>query len=392
MESTHILASASENSAELTPELHKHQAIIARTLLFIEGVGITAWAPLVPLLKERTGLSEGHLGALLLGLGVGAALSMMLIGRVYARLGCRSTILLSILLLFCPLPFLATATSLPIISAALLIFGLGIGAIDGSANIWAMTVDQQSERALMPGFHACFSIGGVISPTAVTLMLGIGLSATTAAIIICSICFAAVFYSARSLPTETTVNPTKSIAIPRGTVILLGVIFFIVMLAEAVMRDWSGVFLTTNRGVSADVAGFGYVAFATFMMLFRFIGDRLIRIFGMYWVVAGGGLCAAVGIAIALLIPSWEMALVGFGLVGVGCSNVVPMVFTAAGKQHAMPLSTAIPAVATVGYIGILGGPAVIGLIAQYSNLAIAMAALAVLMASILLCARVMKD
>lgn len=135
------------------------------------------------------------------------------------------------------------------------------------------------------------------------------------------------------------------------------------------MLDWSAVFLSSARNLPRAYAGLGYAAFASTMTIGRFLGDRLVQRTGGGAVIVFGGLCAAAGFALATLVASWPAALVGYGLVGVGCSNVVPVLFTQVGRQTAMPESTAVPAITTLGYAGILAGPAAIGFVAHAASL-----------------------
>jgi MFS family permease len=124
------------------------------------------------------------------------------------------------------------------------------------------------------------------------------------------------------------------------------------------------------------------------MALGRLIGDRVVAKIGRRPVVAGGGLLAAVGIVLATLVSIREVALLGYALVGVGCSNIVPVLFTAVGRQKTMPQAVAVPAITTLGYAGILIGPAGIGFIAQHSNLSVAFLVVATLMVAVAVSSR----
>jgi MFS family permease len=108
-------------------------------------------------------------------------------------------------------------------------------------------------------------------------------------------------------------------------------------------------------------------------------------------VIVFGGLTAAAGLFLATFAPNWEMALVGYALLGAGCSNIVPVLYTAVGKQTVMPESVAVPAITTLGYAGILAGPAVIGFIAHGSSLSFAFGLMAVLLVAVAIGGKVLK-
>ena len=138
------------------------------------------------------------------------------------------------------------------------------------------------------------------------------------------------------------------------------------------MLDWSAVILTSLQGVSPARAGIGYAVFAVAMATGRFSGDRIVQALGGRMTLVVGGSCAASGLAAAVLAPSWLAALFGFGMVGLGSSNIVPVLYSLLGRQKTMPPNLAVAGVTTLGFSGILTGPALIGLIAHLTSLPVA--------------------
>jgi len=177
---------------------------------------------------------------------------------------------------------------------------------------------------------------------------------------------------------------TRSFALPRGVVVVIGGVCFISFLAEGAMLDWSAVFMHEVRQVHISRAGWGFVAFNLAMTVARLAGDRTIAGLGRTRTLLAGGLVASGGLVLATLAPGFAPMLAGYALVGMGCANIVPAMFTLAGRQTRMPESMAIPAVATMGYTGVLLGPALIGFVAHGSSLTIAflLVAVAVLVAA----------
>ncbi len=351
-----------------------------RIAFFIAGFGMAAWAPLVPLAKARVGADDSQLGLMLLCLGAGSILAMPMAGALTSRFGCRRVVEVSTGLVCLALPLLATLPDLRTLALALFVFGVGIGSLDCAMNIQAVIVERASGRTMMSGFHGLFSVGGMAGAAGVSALLGAGASPLVATLGVVALIVLALTWAVPRLLRHRGETTGPLFAVPRGFVLLLGVLCFIVFLAEGAMLDWSAVFLTDARGLSPAQAGWGYAAFSVTMTVGRLTGDRIVRRLGHRTVVLLGGLCAAAGLMVATLLPQWQAALAGFALVGAGCSNIVPVMYSLVGRQRVMPESLAVPAITTVGYAGILLGPALIGWMAGASSLPAAFMAVAVLL------------
>lgn len=354
-----------------------------RVAFFIAGFALAAWAPLVPYAKARVGLDEGTLGLLLLCLGVGSIIAMPLAGALAAKVGCRRVLLLSTAIICLSLPLLAVVSSLPLLIAVLFIFGAGMGALDCVVNVQAIIVERASGKTMMSGFHGLFSLGGIVGAAGVAGLLSLGASPLISMLVVVAIVLIALFKAAPHFLTYGSETDGPAFAIPRGVVLFLGMLCFTVFLSEGAMLDWSAVFLSELRGVETSYAGLGYAVFALTMTLGRLFGDAVVRRVGPRQVVILGGLCAAAGLALATLIPSWQAALLGYALVGAGCSNIVPVCYSALGRQKVMPENVAVPALTTLGYAGILIGPAAIGFIAHASSLELAFMIVAVMLVGV---------
>jgi predicted MFS family arabinose efflux permease len=366
------------------------EQLSTRIVFFIAGFGTAAWAPLVPFAKIRANIDDGLLGLLLLCLGAGSIVAMPFAGALAARLGCRLLIALSTGLMCLSLPFLATVSTIPHLVVALLVFGAGVGSLDVSMNIQAVIVERASGQTMMSGFHGLFSLGGIAGAAGVTLLLGAGASPLAAVWCVIAGIAAALALTASRLSVRQQ-ERGASFAIPHGIVLFIGTLCFVVFLTEGSLLDWSAVFLTSVRGMDASHAGLGYAAFALTMTIGRLTGDRVVRRVGPIRIVVFGGLCAAGGVALATLVPSWQVALLGYALVGVGCSNIVPVLFSSAGRQTIMPENVAIPAITTLGYTGILVGPAAIGFISHSTNLQTAFVVLTILLLGVAASGRLLR-
>ncbi|CAN5518630.1 MFS transporter [soil metagenome] len=371
-----------------TEEQQRREQISTRVVFFIAGFGMAAWAPLVPYAKARAGIDDGMLGLLLLCLGAGSMVAMPVAGAVAARWGCRVAIVGSTLIAAGALPLLATMSSFPLLAGALLLFGAGMGSLDVTMNMQAVMVERESGRTMMSGFHGLFSVGGFAGAAGITGLFALGASPWLAVLGVGLGMVVALALAGPHLLSYGSKSDGPAFALPHGIVLFLGTLCFILFLTEGAVLDWSAVFLVSVHGMKASLAGLGYTAFAVTMTVGRLTGDWFVRRFGPVRMVAFGGLCAAAGLLLATLVPSWEVALLGYALVGAGCSNIVPVLFSATGRQTVMPESVAIPAIATLGYAGILVGPAGIGLIAKVASLPVAFGMVAAMLVGVAFSAR----
>ncbi|TWR88295.1 MFS transporter [Pseudomonas saxonica] len=362
-----------------------------RIAFFIAGFGIAAWAPLVPYAKARAGLDEATLGLLLLCLGAGSILAMPISGILATRYGCRRVFSAGTVLICLALPLLATVSSVPLLIATLFLFGAGLGSVDSTVNLQAVIVERASGRTMMSGFHGLFSVGGIAGAAGVSALLALGLTPLWAIAVVIVLILAALIKAAPHLLPYGSESSGPAFAVPHGVVLFIGLLCFVVFLAEGAMLDWSAVFLTADKQIDEAYAGLGYAAFALTMTAGRLLGDTIVSHLGARRVIIVGGLLAAAGLILATLATSWQVALVGYGLVGMGCSNIVPVLYTAVGKQTLMPASIAVPAITTLGYAGILAGPAAIGFIAHASSLSTAFLLIATLLVAVAISGRILR-
>lgn len=352
-----------------------------RVVFLIAGIGMAAWAPLVPYAKDRAALSDASFGTLLLFLGLGSLIAMPLTGVLVGRYGCKRIITCGSAFLLVLLPLLALFSSPFSLAMALMAFGASIGLIDVAMNIQAVEVEKSSGKAMMSGFHGFFSMGGIVGAGLMSLILALGMTPVHAVLVINLLLIVLYLYCQRHILNERLHQPdTPMFVLPRGWVLFLGVLCFILFLAEGAILDWGALFLTHSRDMPAAQAGMGYAVFSVAMTIGRLCGDWVVLKAGRTATLFFGSLCAAAGLVLAVTINDSTMTLVGFLLVGFGASNTVPIMFSAAGNQKTMPVNLAISAMTTIGYAGILAGPALIGFIAQWSSLSVAFSAVAALL------------
>ncbi|MBP8227162.1 MAG: MFS transporter [Pararheinheimera sp.] len=358
-----------------------NEVLSTKVMFFCSGLATAAWAGIIPIIKANTGIDDGTLGLLLLCLGMGAILSMPLAGAVATRVGCKLVLLVTLCVFSLLLMLLPLANTTAQLVLLLLGFGFGIGATDCVMNIQAILVEKRANKTLMSGFHGFYSLGGIAGAGLMVALLSSGVSAFHACVLIGLAMMASLVVFHKGLLPFANPKEGPAFALPHGAVLLIGVICFSFFLAEGTVLDWSGVYLTEYQGAVHSNAVLGLFCFSITMTLGRLTGDKLTERLGARLVLTLGGLLASAGMFFAIAAPDLYWALFGYALVGAGCANIVPIMFSATGKQTSMPQAIAVPAVSTLGYIGVLAGPASVGLIAQQFSLPAALYVITVLIA-----------
>jgi len=350
-----------------------------RIAFFIAGFSLSCWAPLVPYAQQRIHADSAMLGSILLCLGLGAVVGMPTAGGLAGKVGSKKIILAGACGLFIALPLLAMVSTPIALGLTLLLFGASIGATDVAANIHGTEVQSAAGRPLMSGFHGFYSIGGLAGASFVTLLIASGLDIKIAAGAAALVVLISISLAASGFFTSRSMEDHPLFVMPKGKVIGIGVLAMIIFLAEGAMLDWGAIFLIQVKNVAAGLAGTGYVVFAIAMALSRFIGDRVVTIMGEKSMLLSGVVLTAIGIYLTTIFNTYEWVLAAMAVAGFAAGNVVPVLFSLAGRQKSMPATLAISAASILGYLGVLMGPALIGYAAHFVGLTNAFISLSVI-------------
>ena len=350
--------------------------VAVATVFFLDGAGFANWVVRIPAVQERLGIGVGQLGLALLGVAVGALVAMPLAGGLIARHGSRPVTRAGVTAFAASLALPPLATGLVALTAALVLLGATSGVMGVAMNAQAATVERRYARPIMASFHALFSFGGLVGAATGGLAASRGLGlAPHLGIVAAVIAVVGWLAGTRLLPASADAAPGgPAFARPTRALLALGVVAFCVLFGEGAMADWSAVYLRDVAGAGPGLAAAGFAAFSLAMATGRAVGDALTLRLGPARLVRAGGLLSALGLGIALSVPSPWAAVVGFGAVGAGLSSVFPTVLASAGRMPGQTAGTAIAAVSTFGYTGFLAGPPVIGLVAEWSSLRVGLA------------------
>ena len=341
----------------------------------LNGILLGTWASRIPAVVAHHGLSEGQLGLLLLFMGIGALISFPLTGRLTDSLGAaRVTRALGAAYPFA-LVLVALAPSPAWLGAALFCFGATHGAMDVSMNAWAGEVEKRMGRSVMSSFHAMWSLGAGLGAASGFAAASLALPVPVHFIAIAALA-ALVLGPFLTLPWQSdTLSHSHDgpvFVLPRGALVLVGLIAMASGLGEGAVADWSAIYLRQVVGTGEAHATLGYAVFSVTMVAMRLVADRVITRLGPVTVARLSGLSAATGLALTVLVPAFGPVLAGYVLMGLGYAAVVPLAYSRAAADPVIPPGQGIAAVATLGYGSLLMGPPLIGFIAQATSLRLA--------------------
>jgi len=249
-----------------------------------------------------------------------------------------------------------------------------MAALDVCMNTQASELEKARGKPTMSFFHGFYAVGGLAGAAAgagiISIGWGNGTGALAATFVFFAISAATAAWLLSSAPPEKT---GPRFALPSRAVVGLGLVAFLCFAIEGAVADWGALYLSTERGATPSMAATGFAFFSFGMAVLRLVGDPIVARFGPTRILSGGGFIIAIGMVIALLAP-WPIVIaIGFGLVGLGAANIVPVVFSAAGRTPGVVPSVGIAATVTLGYSGFLVAPPVLGLVAHASSLSVAL-------------------
>ncbi|WP_298499616.1 MFS transporter [uncultured Maritimibacter sp.] len=360
----------------------------------LNGVLLGTWAARVPTFVDTLDLSESTLGVLLFCMGIGALISFPLAGRLADQHGAvRVTRVLALLYLAATLLVGFSATPL-LLGVALFVFGIGHGAMDVTMNSWATEVERHHGRSIMSSFHAMWSLGAGLGAAGGFVATSSGAAPPihfTAVVILGALCagpFLRVPWQSR---THLSDKKAPAFALPKGALVLVGLMAMAAGIGEGAAVDWSAVYLRDVIAVTEAQATLAFTAFSITMVIMRLNVDRIIDLFGPVSVARVAGVLAAGGYLTAAIAPSLWVVVAGFVLVGMGYAAVVPMAFSRAANDPDMSAGQAIASVATLGYGAMLLGPPAIGFLAHATSLRFSFALVAAAALIITLFGRAMR-
>lgn len=350
----------------------RYYRIAVSVFFFIQGLTFASWASRIPDIKNLLGLSEAGLGAVLFFLPIGQASAMALSGFLVSKFGSKKVLTIAAFLYPTGLLGLGAASAVWQLSLGLFFFGIFSNLCNISVNTQGVGVERLYRRSIMASFHGIWSLAGFTGGVISTFMVGNDIAPFW------HFCIVYVFIVILMLLVRNSILPRdaihknaekKKFQWPEKRIILLGLIAFGSMICEGTMFDWSSVYFEKVIGPSKEYIRLGYIAFMFTMAGGRFTADWLVTKFGITKILQTSGILITMGLLISVIFPYLLTATLGFLLVGIGTSSVVPLCYSLAGKTKAMHPGMAVTTVSSIGFLGFLLGPPVIGFIAEASSL-----------------------
>ncbi|MEZ4827159.1 MAG: MFS transporter [Bacteroidia bacterium] len=350
----------------------QNPAFLSTGLIFsINSILFSFWVTRLPFVKDRLGLSEGELGLVLFFLPLGAITAMSVISKLIQKWGAGRVTIVSTIFFCLGMIIPVNAGHVWVLALGLFIGGMGSGAMDIAMNAVAASLEKQYKTVIMSTCHGFFSLGGMIGALIGTAMIGLKIGpffqmVVAAVVLIMLVWFYIKTHIWHAGQEDGGTGP--AFVLPTGPLLGLSLVGLCIMLGEGAIADWSAVYLEEQTYKGSYIAGLGYAGFSISMTIGRFWGDSIIARLGAKTIVQGGSVLAiAGGILVLLGIPAVTIA--GFGLMGLGYSCIVPVLFSASSQVKGVSPSQGIASVATAGFSGFLVGPVLIGFIAESVNL-----------------------
>ncbi|HEY8404118.1 MAG TPA: MFS transporter [Flavobacteriales bacterium] len=348
---------------------------------FGQGLTFSSWASRIPDIKSMLHLSDGQLGGLLLGLPAGQLTGLLLSGYVVAKKGSKNV--LSIACVLYPASLMLVGLANSSMSLFLSLFALGVfgNFYNISVNTQAVSVERLYGRSIMASFHGVWSLAGFTGGIIGAFMVNAGVSPLhhfmfTFGLVMVLTQIARFYIVPRD---QKSTIKASVFTMPDKSVVLLGLIAFACMICEGTMFDWSGIYFEHVVHAPVELSRLGFIAFMSMMATGRFMADYFINKVGAKTMLRNSGIIILSGLSIAVIFPYVITSVIGFMMVGIGVSSVVPITYSMAGKTTTMLSSAALASVSSIGFLGFLIGPPLIGFISDSFGLRIAFSMVALL-------------
>jgi predicted MFS family arabinose efflux permease len=352
--------------------MRSQAARVATTAMFVgNGCLVGAWAANLPRIREAYSLSDSGLGFLLLAFGVGAVAAMTMTSTIAARVGAARVASIAGIVQALLFPFVGLVAGGPALLALAALLGAACGTMDVAMNAAAAHLERRWGSPLMSSFHAGWSIGGLAGAGLAGVLTGLGwglpqtLAAAAVVVAVGGLC-------GLTLPAlDGPAQPGAAFRLPSRQLAGLSLLAALCFSGEGAVTDWTGVYLNTVVGTDEAWATTGYATFALAMVAGRLSGDAVVRRLGPDRTVRHGAMLAVAGLALALAVPNRWVVDAGCILIGLGLANVVPVVFSAAGRAAG---TGGVAMVSGTGYAGLLVAPPILGNLADAIGLRLALA------------------
>ncbi|MET8629417.1 MFS transporter [Kitasatospora sp. NPDC004669] len=350
----------------------------------LQGTAFALLVTCIPEIQHRYGLSDGLLPVFLAAVPILAGVGSVLSERLVRRTGARAVLRVVQPAVCLSLAGAGLGDALWQLALALGAFGLLVGALDASMNMLGVGLQHRYGRSIMIGFHAAFSLGGILGAAIAGLGshydLGLPVLFGAAAAVIAPLAVLAGTLPQPSAGGTPTAGPAElgdavreaaeaaARTIPWRPLLPLCLAMAFAYIADASVSNYSVKYLTDGLGSRDDLAKLSYLGYMVAMLLGRALGDRAVQRFGAVPVVRTGAAVAALGFGLAAVAPAAWAGIAAFTVLGFGICAIIPQVFAAGGRLFPADSDAAVARLNLFNYVGFLIGSPLVGAIADASS------------------------
>ena len=347
---------------------NKHRFFLS-LFFFISGFSFATWASRIPTIKTTFNLNEAELGTILLAMPLGSLIGLPISGWLVSKYNSRVPLAAGYGLNAFALALIGFAPNIISLVVAIALFAFTTRIFNISVNTQTLTLQKQFEKKIIGSFHGYWSIGGIAGILLSTLLLSLNVSLHLHFLIVALLMLLVTLYSFQFLLRGDRSKTGNKIILskPDPYIFYLGIVVFLCAICEGGMSDWSGIYF--QEVIKVEIFTYGYLIFMTFMAASRFLSDLIISRFGMPKTYIMSAVCIISGISLAIIVPNFWTAMIGFSFVGFGTASVIPMSYALAGASKKYSPGMAISIIATYSITGMLLGPPLIGYLAHAFNL-----------------------
>ncbi len=347
----------------------KQNRIAVIVFFFVNGFLHANLMARLPELQRTLAISNTLLGSLLFSTAIGALIAMPVAGWLSNKLGSNWVAKMTAFMFCIAIPFTAAFHLLWVVAICFLLLGISTGSMDVSMNGQAVFVERKYQKPIMSSFHACFSIGMAVGAGTGAIFSAFKIDLLYHLISVSAVALVAIIIASPHLINESVIpvkeNTKQKFSGVIRLILPIGLIAFCGMIVEGSMADWSAIYMNKVIGQSLTNSAFAFGIFATGMTIGRLLGDFLTMKLGRKKMLTIDAIAAIVGLSMVLLFAFSITSFIGFLLVGLSVSTIVPIVFSTAGNTNGVNPSVGIAAATSIGYLGFFVGPPTIGFLAD---------------------------
>ncbi|MFL1012633.1 MFS transporter [Flavisericum labens] len=344
---------------------------------------IGTWVLYIPHVKEKLSLSDSQIGFALFCLALGILVFLPLVPYLTKKIGLGKYTIIGIALFAIAFTGPLIADNYLSLCLALFIVGVFSGTTDVAMNALVSHIEKEDQNNFMSSAHGFFSLGGAIGAIIGSFLMVYFTNAVYHMILMAALVISMNIYLSKNYFNIIEAQVSKGKKSLKLTALsplfIIAFLAFVIMSSEGAIEHWSALYLLEVVAIpQKNLAGFGFVLFSITMTIGRFFGDGISSKIGSIKTILFGSVLAGFGYLLVLF-SKFEVTVLGFGIIGLGLSVVVPELFRIAGKTNGVSASAGISFVSGIGFMGVMVGPVVLGFISDAFNLKMSFVTLLVL-------------